>query len=289
MIAPFKLVQPFSLVKHGVHESRWVKRGRLRREHRGVYVYGGGELSQEGRFVAALLAVGDDAALSHIPAAILDGYWPYGAPTLIDVTVPRHVGSRERIRVHSVCALPASAVTTVGGIPVTTPARTVVDLAGTLRSDRAFRRLVHEAQVQEKLTFAELAAEVERTPANVKGKARLMIELAAGPTRTRSSLEEWGVDFLRARNFRQFTTNARLAGLPFWVEVDVFFPDDGLVIELDGDKYHDTPWRREHDAYKRQLITDHEYPLLVLTDEDAAPGREEQTAGKIHNALRRCR
>jgi predicted transcriptional regulator of viral defense system len=270
--------------------TRWVKRGRLRREHRGVYVYGGGELSQEGKFVAALLAIGDDSLLSHIPAAVLQAFWPYGIPSVVDVTVPRQLRSRRGIRVHSVSELPPSAVTTVGGgIPVTTPARTVVDLAGTLRSDRAFRRMVHEAQVQEKLTFAELAVEVERTPANVKGRARLMIELTAGPTRTRSSLEEWGVDFLRARNFPQFTTNARLAGLPFWVEVDVFFPDYGLVIELDGDKYHDTPWRREHDAYKRQLITDHEYPLLVLTDEDAAPGREEQTAGKIHNALRRCR
>ena len=177
----------------------------------------------------------------------------------------------------------------VRGIPVTTPARTVVDLAGTLRSDRAFRRMVHEAQVQEKLTFAELAEEVERAPANVKGKARLMIELTAGPTRTRSSLEEWGVDLLRAGDFPRFATNTRLTGLPSWLEADVFFPDCGLVVELDGDKYHDTPWRREHDAYKRQLITDCRYPLLVLTDEDAAPGREQQTAEKIHNALRRCR
>lgn len=261
----------------------------MRREHRGVYVYGGGQLSQEGKHLAALLAIGDDAVLSHIHAAVLDGYWPFGVPSQIDVTVPRHLRSRNRIRVHSVWELQLSAVKTVRGIAVTTPARTVVDLAGTLRSDRAFRRMVHEAQVQEKLSFAELAAEVERAPANVKGRARLMIELAAGPTRTRSSLEEWGVDFLRAGDFPRFVTNTRLAGLPSWLEADIFFPDHGLVIELDGDRYHATPWRREQDAHKRKLMTDARFPLLVLTDEDAKPGREQRTAEKIRNALRRCR
>src|SRR5207302_517771 len=100
--------------------TRWAARGRLRREHRGVYVYGNGELSQEGRLYAAAVAIGDEAAVSHISAAVLHGFWPYTAPRIVDVSVPRRVRSRRGIRVRQATDFP---VTTHLDVPVTGPAR----------------------------------------------------------------------------------------------------------------------------------------------------------------------
>jgi hypothetical protein len=267
--------------------TRWLKRGRLRRVHRGVYLYGGGECSQEGTFRAALLAIGDDAVLSHVSAAVAHRIWPYAVPARVDVTVPRPLRSRKGIRVHSVAELPPSAITTVDGIPVTTPARTAVDLAATVRRDYAYRRAVHEAQVQGKLDFAAFAAEAERAPTNLKGKQRLLVELDAGPTRTRSGFEDWGADLLRGRGFPPFELNGHPPGAPRWVEVDIYFPAQRLVVELDGDRYHNTPWRRQQCAEKRGILKGLDYPVLVLTDADAKD--EQRAAERIWDALRRCR
>ncbi|HTX45626.1 MAG TPA: AbiEi antitoxin N-terminal domain-containing protein [Solirubrobacteraceae bacterium] len=248
--------------------SRWVARGRLRREHHGVYVYGGGELSQDGWLYAAQRAIGDDAAVAHVSAALHLGFWPYSRPGRAEIVVPRRVRSRRRIRVHEVAELPADAVMLVRGVRVTTPARTMIHLAGSLHSDRAFRRTVHEAQAREILHFAEFAREVQRAPECVPGKARLLVELAAGPTRTRSGFEEWVLDLLRGGDFPCYETNARIPGMPAWIEVDVFFPEARLVVEIDGDRWHKTPWRQEQDAYKRALIKNAGYHVLVLTEDD---------------------
>ena len=161
----------------------------MRREHRGVYVYGGGALSQDGWLYAATRAIGDDAALGHVAAALHLGFWPYSRPDRAEVIVPRRIRSRRLVRVHEVVELPEDAVTVVRGVRVTTAARTVMDLAGSLHSDRAFRRMVHEGQVKGVLRFADLAAEFERAPFSVPGKTRLLIELEAGSTKTRSGFE----------------------------------------------------------------------------------------------------
>jgi hypothetical protein len=96
-----------------------VRTGRLHRRYRSVYVVGRRELSQKGEFRAAVLAVGEGAVLSHFAAAAHHGVWK-GKTTPIDITVPRRIRSRRGIRVHTVAALPRSAITIVGGIPATT-------------------------------------------------------------------------------------------------------------------------------------------------------------------------
>jgi very-short-patch-repair endonuclease len=263
--------------------SRWTARGRLQREHHGVYSYGGGQLSQDGRLYAALLAIGDDAALGRIAAALLGGFWPHGPPPTIDVIVPRHVRSRRGIRVHSVTELPSSSVMVVRGIPVTTPARTIVDLAGDLRSDWIFRRVVHEAQVQEKVTIAELWDELEGAPANLHGRARLMTEIADGARPTRSGFEDWLVEVLRAGDYPPFETNAHPPGTPAWVEVDVLFREQKLVIEVDGGRWHNTPWRRALDARKQAILEAGGYRVIRLTEDDEA--NQAQTEARIRREL----
>jgi hypothetical protein len=274
----------FGVARSGV--SRWVRRGRLRRVHRAVYLYGGGELTEDARLYAAALAIGEDAVLGHIAAAALGGFWPYHVPATVDVIVPRHVDSRRGIRVHSVNELPRDSVTTVRGIPVTTPARTAIDLAATVRKDYAYRRAVHEGQAKGLVPFADFVDEFERAPLTVKGRARMLAEIRAGATPTRSGFEDWTVGLLRAGDFPPFITSAHPPGTPDWVEVDIFFPAEGLVIEVDGDRWHNTPWRQEHGAHKRAIVRRAGHPVLVLTDEDGQESRKRQTADRIHAALR---
>jgi predicted transcriptional regulator of viral defense system len=264
--------------------SRWVACGRLRRQHQGVFVYGGGQLSQVGLFYAALRAIGDDAVLTRITGAVHHAFWPFDGPDIVHVMVPRQVRSRKGIRVHTVRELANESVTIWKGLRVTTMARTAIDLAGEPISDYVFGRSVHEAQVQG-LTIAQLQAELQRMPARFKGRKRLTAEIDLGPTRTRSGLEEWGVAFLRRRHFPPFETNAHPPNTPPWVEVDVLFRTHGLAIELDSKKYHGTPWRRKQGAEKREIVRTGGTEVLVLTDDDAKPEREPQTVAKIWAAL----
>lgn len=253
--------------------TRWVVYGRLRREHHGVYVYGNGELSREGRLYAATVAIGHDAALSHISAAVLHGFWPYTVPWVIDVSVPRRVRSRRGIRVHQVTELPSPAVTTHLDIPVTTPARTIADLAATMYSDHGFRRVVHEAQVQEKVSVAQLRDEIRP---GARGVGRIAAEIADGPKPTRSGFEDWAVELFRRPGFPPFQTNVHPPGTPDWVEVDVLFPAERLVIEVDGDRYHSTTFRRELDARKQAIVVAAGYRVLRVSedeDEDAVAAR----------------
>jgi very-short-patch-repair endonuclease len=262
--------------------TRWRTRGRLRRVHGAVYLFGGGELTDSGRFYAAQQAIGDDAAVGYFAAAALGNFWN-GQTYPVDVVVPRRVSSRRGIRVHQVAELPPTAITVIDGIRVTTPARTILDLAGVVRLDWIFRRLVHEALVQKKLTIAELWDELERAPANVPGRARLMTEIADGAKPTRSGYEDELVVILRRNDFPPFQTNAHPPGTPAWVEVDVLFLEQRLVIEVDGDRWHETPWRRGLDARKQKIVGDAGYVVLRLGDDDLR--REARTVARIRRGL----
>jgi hypothetical protein len=284
-----QVVTATELRKLGVSNStrkRWVAVGRLRSEHRGVFVYGGGPLSLAGRFYAALCAIGPDAVLSHISAAIHHGIWPVGEPDVIQVTVPRQVRSRDGVRVHCVERLPKQSVTIWKGIRVTTPARTAFDLAATVPEAKKVRRAVHEAQVHRILAIGDLEAELKRLPANHRGRPRIKAEIAAGRTATRSGLEDWGAAFLRRNGFPPFETNAHPPNLPAWVEVDILFRAQRLAVELDSNKYHRTAWRRQKDAKKRRLVRTSGTEVLVLTDADSEPVNEAATVAKVWAALR---
>jgi very-short-patch-repair endonuclease len=269
-------------VSHG-SVTRWRTRGRLRRIHRAVYLYGGGELTDRGRFYAAQQAIGDDAAVGYFAAAALSNFWK-GGTSPVDVVVARDVRSRRGVCVHRVAELPPTAITVIDGIRATTPARTVVDLAGVVRLDRVFRRLVHEALVQEKLTIVELWDELDRAPANVPGRARLVKEIADGAKPTRSGSEDDLVEILRRNDFHPFETSAHPPGTPPWVEVDALLLERRLVIEVDGGPWHNTPWRRGLDARKQKIVEGAGYDVLRL--DDAELKREVATVDRIWRELR---
>jgi predicted transcriptional regulator of viral defense system len=138
----------------GAIESR-LRAGRLHLIHRGVYAVGHVFVSQYGRWLAAVLAVGPGAFLSHLSAAALWRFW-VGRRALIDVTIA--AGSRRgprRVRVHRTTALAPDQTRTHFGIPVTSVNRTPLDLSLTL-GGRALERAFDEADRLAIIDFDEL-------------------------------------------------------------------------------------------------------------------------------------
>jgi very-short-patch-repair endonuclease len=259
--------------------DRRIRSGHLHPKHRGVYAVGRPDLTIEGEFHAAVLSIGEGAVLSHLSAAKLLGFWN-GRTDPIEVIVPRRVRSRPGIRVRHAKHPPPTRV--VKGIPVTTAAHTVLDCSETMYSQRAFRRLVHEAEVQGKTNSDDLLAELKRFPRH-PGAPRLKAEIADGAKPTRSGMEDDVVDILRRNKFPQFESNVHVPGTPPWVEVDVFFPDHRLAIEVDGDPWHATKFRRKLDAYKQALIEAAGVRVMRLTEDDVA--NERRTLARVRHAL----
>ena len=127
---------------------RRVGDGRLWRVHQGVYAVGRPTLTLHGRFIAAVLSCGPGAALSHIAAGVLLALLEERGPR-IDLTVPRGGQRRRRgaVIIHR-AALPATDITTKHGIPVTTPTRTLIDLADVLPRRRLDRALDEAAYLR---------------------------------------------------------------------------------------------------------------------------------------------
>jgi very-short-patch-repair endonuclease len=267
--------------------ARRLALGRLHRVHRGVYAVGRRELSRDGTFLAAVLSVGDDAVLSHFAAAALWECWTRRT-TPVDVTVARKLRPRPGIRPHSVAELPASAWTIHRGIRVTTPARMIRDLAATMYSERAFRRVVHEALARKIVDLSSLRAEIDRAGPGCRGIRRLRAELADGAKPTRSGLEDDVVELLRRHDLPRFETNVHVPGTPAWVEVDVLFPAHKVVIEVDGERWHSTPFRRDLDAHKQSLVEAAGHLVLRLGEDDLAPRSETRTMTLVWRALGRA-
>jgi Protein of unknown function (DUF559)/AbiEi antitoxin C-terminal domain len=247
-----------------------------------VYAVGHRQLSQNGRFLAAVAAVGGNAVLSHRAAAALWGLTGSAAPGEIDVAVERSVRPRPGIRLHVVRSLPDRDRARRAGVPVTTPARTLLDLAGVV-GERTLARAVHEAEVQGIVTNAELRERL-RDVSGRREKGVLDALVQEGPVRTRSDLEDATFALLRRHGFPRPRANDGLPGLPAWVEVDFHFPDTHVVVEVDGDRFHGTRWRRRLDARKQALLEAAGYHVLRLTWEQVTVD-PAQTALRIRRAL----
>ena len=221
--------------------------GRLHRIHRGVYAVGRPELPREGLLLAAVLACGTEAALSHSSGADLWGIRPKGGgPIEVTATTERrHPG----VLVHR-RSLPTEALTTHRAIPVTTPARTLLDIAPRLR-DAQLEAAVNEADKLDLIDPDALRVALDGFAGRPGVVALRRVLDRHTFTLTDSALE------------RRFKPIARAAGLPEpltqqWVNgfrVDFFWPDLGLVVETDGLRYHRTPAQqaRAHVRDQRHL------------------------------------
>ena len=270
-------LRDFGLSKDAI--TRRIASGRLNLVHRGVYAVGHTDLSDRGLWLAAVYAVGDGAVLSHLSAACLWGFWTprdADAKAAVHVTVARHPRPRPGIRLHPVRALPPHDVTQRHRIPVTTATRTLLDLSATL-TQRALRRTVHEALVQQRVSLPSLRAQLARATGK-RGTLRLAAILDGGAAPTESELEDRFLKLVRRYELPTPLTRQVVAG----VRPDFLFPS-GLVVETDGARYHDTPMRRASDAEKQALLEAGGYTVLRL-NWDQVTRRRAQTAQRIARA-----
>ena len=232
-----------------------VERGSLHPKHRGVYAVGHEYLPLQGRFLAALLACGDGALLSHRAAAAVGGFLAWrGGPIdvlVLDTTTRLHAG----IRLHRTIRLQPEDVQRRDGLPVTTPARTLVDLAAVLEY-RTLRRATREAQARKCVTHAEIVRTLERLRP-CRGARKLAQILATGPAPTRSELEDLVLDLLLDAGFQHPAVNLPITIGGRRVVPDFRWPDQRLTLEADGAEWHDNPIARSDDAERQALLEAH--------------------------------
>jgi predicted transcriptional regulator of viral defense system len=233
-------------------------RGRLYRVQRGVYsVVPPALLSREGLWLAAVLSCGPDAVLSHRSAAALHGLRPNGA-TRIDIAVPRRLRQRPGLRIHKSATLTRADITIVSGIPCTTVARTLLDLASVLPR-RALERACDQAEILQVFDLHAIEEQLRRHPRRA-GTAKLraiLDEHYIGQTPTWSVLEEHFLALTRGAGLPDPEVNAFIDpgdGEPA-VRVDFAWPERRLAVEADGRETHLTHQAFERDRRRDQRVT----------------------------------
>jgi very-short-patch-repair endonuclease len=219
----------------------WIALGRVFRVHRGVYAVGHRALSPQGRLMAAVLALGPAAALSHRSAAF---HWGLllRPPSTVHVTVPSR-GTRRRRRGIVVHRAPGIRSEVHDAIPVTTVAQTLLDLAATSRRTT----LDHAIERAETLRLFDLDALAPLLAARGAGVRALRDAVAAyDDAPTRSELERLFLQICRDHGIPRPLVNTRIGDL----EVDFLWPEHRLVVETDGREWHGTRAGREDDTVR---------------------------------------
>lgn len=236
--------------------------GRLSAVHRGVFAVGHAALTDRGRWMAAVLACGEASVLSHITAAILWGFVDR-AGHLIHILVADG-GSRHRpgIVIHRTRRLPPEHRTERDGIPVTTPHRTLIDLAGMLASER-LRFAVEAADRAGLLDVPGLADECTAWHGRkgIGALRRIVLEQRGAVQRTKSRPEARFLRLCLGRGLPEPLVNWRLHGY----EVDFHWPEANLVVEIDTFTFHRSWAQRQRDLRRDADLKARGVDVLRLT------------------------
>jgi very-short-patch-repair endonuclease len=267
---PDRVIATLAASQHGVVAARQlslsrsalahrVDRGSLHRVHQGVYAVGHLRLTREGRWMAAVLAYGPQALLSHRTAAAL---WNIGAgASQIEVSTPSCRHRRPGIRTHR-APLHAEDHGICHGIPVTSVARTILDLSAVLKTEDRLARVVEDADRLQLFDLNALNRAIDRRP-QARGARRLRAVMAdyQGAEDTRSGLERDFLALIRRAKLPPPQVNVLVAG----VLVDVHWPAWALVVELDGRTFHSSPRAFERDRIRDATLQKHGYRVLRIT------------------------
>ncbi len=256
---PFSLDQlrELGLTAGAVRER--TRAGRLHRIHHTVYSLVPKELlKREGLYMAAVLACGPGAVLSHRSAARLHELRDYGY-TRIEVTVPRRSHRRHPgVAVHRSTTLSDADITVVENIPVTTVARTLFDL-GEVVTQRQLERAFDQAEIAETLDLHAINDQLARnaTRRGARRVRKVLNEHYIGQTPTWNENEEALLAITRALGIPDPDINQLIVlddGGPA-IRVDFVWRDRRVIVEADSEKWHSSRQRIEIDRRRDQRLT----------------------------------
>jgi hypothetical protein len=250
--------------------------GQLIRVHAGVYAVGHVNITPVARAFAAVLACGQGAVLSHGSAATLWGYNKrWDMPFEVTVTTARR---RPGITVHRSRALTRRDLDRQLGVPVTSPARTTLDITPRL-TDRRLARVVNDARHAKLLHLDDLADVLERNPTHPgTGRLRPFVENPTNPSR--SPLEDDFITFVKRHGLPMPVTNTYLHGY----EIDVLYPAERVIVELDSESYHSSRTSFRGDRRRDAVLLADNYVTVRIT-EDRLQGEAEEEARRLRAIL----
>ena len=257
--------------------SRRVSEGLLTQLYLGVYLVGPPPPTERGRWLAAVIAMGEDAVLSHRSAAKLHGL-AASAPVNPDVTVPRGgVRRRKGITVHTTRAFHQDGLTVIDGIPTTSVERTLLDLAEVV-TPHQLQRAYEQAEKLRILDHRKLRELCARSTGR-RGLKHLLPLLDYDPTPATeawSELERLFHDLVRRNDLPPYQRNVIVDGDPS--PVDAYWPEARLVIELQSYEFHSGRWEFERDHAKRARLMAAGHTVLPLTHRQVTVQEAETTA-----------
>jgi very-short-patch-repair endonuclease len=230
-----------------------VDRGELHRLHHGVYKVGYRRISRKGRWMAAVLASGSEALLSHRSAARI---WSLMSPgdEWPEVTVPPGYRARRRGIVCRQSIVPDDQRAVIDGIPVTSPFRTVFDLAAVLKL-RELERAFHEAEVRGLRDRVSLPMLLERYPGRRGARnLRALLEAAEPVGFTRNDFEEAFVALVDGYGVMRPRMNADLAMRGRFFQIDALWEEERVAVELDSRSVHATNTNFESDKQRDRIL-----------------------------------
>lgn len=226
-----------------------IANGRLHPLRHAVYAVGRPHVTQYGHWMAAVLACGPAALLSHDSAGALWGIRP--ASARLEVSV---VGSGKRrargITIHRRPGLRPDQVTRCHGIPVTTPICTLIDIAVRLGRDQ-LEAAINEADRLDLCDPEQLRSALDEAPRQPGVRALRTVLDRRTFTLTDSELERRFLRIVRARGLPEPETGVYLNGF----KVDFYWPKLRLVVETDGLRFHRTPAQQARDRLRDQAHT----------------------------------
>ncbi len=241
-----------------------LKAGRLLRIRRGVYAVGHRRLTTQGRRMAAVLACGPEAVLSHRSAI---AHWGLRPPPMgpIEVMVPgRGRRSLIGVRVHNTRHLPQQETALHDGIPVTSLHRALLDFAAVAHKQEP-RLAIEAAERREKFDLREMDAVLARNP-NHRGRRAMraaLVEVEGPPADTRSELERRFLALVRDAGLPEPQSNVLVEGFL----VDLFWPEQRVAVEIDSHEFHKLRREFNSDRYRNAKLQLAGCIVLRVTEE----------------------
>jgi very-short-patch-repair endonuclease len=245
---------------------------RLHVVYRGVYAVGRRRIERHGVWMAAVLACGPGALLSHRAAGALLGIRE-AAGQIVDVTAGRRLRGQHGIRTHEAQVLDDER-TVHAGIPVTTVTRTLFDLA-TILQPHELKRAAEQAEALQLTSPLSLTAVVQRHAGQRGGGA---LKAAVGPLRatlTRSELERRFLAFVDDAGLPAPEVNRWLDIAGELIQADCLWPDARLIAELDSRAWHDTQQAFERDRRRDRRCLAEGWAVMRVTYEALTYERQE--------------